>query len=124
MPTCDEPVSLPAYKLYYSREDRIAELHDQKDRIQYDGNDGLRITEVTDTAAEFCEKMCDALDRYVDSEDDEELEYNRRNAIECWALAQASLSKVAWVMRFDGNLAYQRMINALKTGAAADMRGL
>lgn len=111
-------------KIYHSREDRISELHDGHERINYDGKDKERIEEITNVFDEYGEKFCDSLDKYVESEDDEELEYNRRNAIECWALAQAALSKAAWVLRFDGNKAYERMINALKTGAAADMRGL
>jgi hypothetical protein len=111
-------------KIYHSREDRVAELHDDVDRIQYDGQDGKRILELSDTVDQLTEKLCDALDQFTDSEDDEELEYNRRTIIERWAIAQAAVSKVAWVLRFDGNVAYERMINAIKTGAAADMRGL
>lgn len=111
-------------KMYHSREDRIAELHDGSERLNYDGQDAERITAVTDTVEDYAVKLCVALDKYTESEDDEELEYNRRNAIECWALAQAAISKAAWVMRFDGNVAYERMINALKDGSAADMRGL
>lgn len=111
-------------KIYHSREDRIAELHDGNARIQYDGNDGLRLTEVADTVDDYVNQMYDAVDQFIDSEDDRELEVNRCNLIERWALAQAAISKVAWVARFDGNKAYERMIEALKTGAAADMRGL
>lgn len=120
MPQLNPPVS----RIYHSREDRIADLHSGTERINYDGKDKPRIEEVTVIVDEYADKLCEALDKYVESEDDEELDYNRRNVIECWALAQAALSKTAWVMRFDGNMAYERMINALKTGASADMRGL
>lgn len=111
-------------KIYHSREDRIADLHDGNDRIQYDGNDGQRLDEVMGCIDDYVGQLYDAMDRYMDSEDDRELEVNRCNVIECWSLAQAALSKAAWVMRFDGNKAYERMINSMKTGAAADMRGL
>lgn len=111
-------------KIYHSREDRIAELHDGNDRLQYDGNDERRIVEVMDCVDDYIGQMYDAMDRYMDSEDDRELEVNRCNLIERWALSQAALSKLAWVMRFDGNGAYERMLNSMKTGAAADMRGL
>ena len=111
-------------KIYHSREDRIAELHDGNERIQYDGKDGVRITNMADCVDDYVSQFCDSCDQYIDSEDDREQEINRCNLIERWALAQAALSKAAWVMRLDGNIAYERMINALKTGAAVDMRGL
>lgn len=111
-------------KIYHSREDRVAELQGEDERIQYDGKDDGRINDVIDAIDEYTNQLCGASDTLLQSEDDEELEYNRRNFIERWALAQAALSKAAWVLRFDGNKAYERMINALKTGSAADMRGL
>jgi hypothetical protein len=111
-------------RIYHSREDRVADLHDSNEQLNYDGHDGERLTDVADVVDDLVGKFCEALDKYVESEDDDELEYNRRNAIERWALAQAALSKAAWVMRLDGNVAYERMINALKDGSAADMRGL
>jgi hypothetical protein len=111
-------------KIYHSREDRIGEIHDGAERISYDGRDKERIDQVRDVSDEYFTELYDACDDYVRSSDDEELEYNRRALIERWALAQAALSKVAWVMRFDGNKAYERMMDALKNGATADMRGL
>ena len=119
----------PVSRIYHSREDRISELHDANDRLNYDGKDHMRAEDAANVLDEYTNKCCEAIDAYSEAAGDadqspEELDYARRNAIECWALAQAALSKVAWLMRFDGNKAYERMINALKTGAAADMRGL
>jgi hypothetical protein len=116
-------------RIYHSREDRIAELHDGNERLNYDGKDHRRAEECANVLEEYSNKCCEALDAYAEAAGDadqnqDELDYARRHAIECWSLAQAALSKVAWVMRFDGNKAYERMINALRTGAAADMRGL
>lgn len=111
-------------KIYHSREDRISELHDDCERIQYDGQDERRIDESTDAFFEFADKMGEAVEQFLNSEDDRELEVNRCNLIERWALTQAALSKMAWCLRFDGNIAYERMVNALSSGAAADMRGL
>jgi hypothetical protein len=116
-------------KIYHSREDRIADLHDKNEQINYDDNDPTRIEDVTCAVDDYTSKFCEAMDGYVDvinnvEDDPEEMNYARRTVIERWALAQAALSKAAWVMRFDGNKAYERMINALHTGEAADMRGL
>ena len=52
------------------------------------------------------------------------MSYARREVIEKWAYAQAALSKVAWVLRFDGNAAFERLINSIKDGKVIDMRGL
>lgn len=118
-------------KIYHSREDRISDLHDDKERVQYDADDVERIQNITNVIDEYEEELAAALDDYVEeleSEVDEDSEsrmrYARQMVVEKWALTQGALSKVAWALRFDGNQAYERMINALKTGEAMDMRGL
>lgn len=118
-------------KIYHSREDRINDLHGPDERVQYDGNDGERISLVTDTFDDFSDQLLQALDGYinelaapVDEDSESRMRYARQNVVERWALAQGALSKVAWCLRIDGNTSYQNMINALKTGEAMDMRGL
>ena len=118
-------------RIYHSREDRINELHGDSERVQYDGKDAERINEVSDTLDTHEANLFVALEEYmnelgapVDEDSDSRMRYARREVIEKWALAQAALSKVAWVLRFDGNAAYERMLNAIKTGEAVDMRGL
>lgn len=120
-------------KIYHSREDRIAELHGEDERMNGDiRHDCHVIDNAVAVLDEYLNNLVeDGLDVYSaaiadDAEEDQrdrEL-YARRATIERWALLQAALSKVAWDLRFDGNVAYERMINVLKTGAAADMRGL
>lgn len=118
-------------KIYHSREDRISDLHSDVERVQYDEDDVERIQTVTNVVDEYEEALAESLDDYVselesevDEDSDRRMQYARQMVIEKWALAQGALSKVAWTLRFDGNVAYERMINALKTGAAVDMRGL
>lgn len=111
-------------RIYHSREDRISEIHPEQARIQYDGYDGKRLSDVQNTFDEYSVRLCDKIDDYLDSEDEDELEYNRARLIEDWAMAQAALSKIAWAMRFDGNAAYERLMNSIKTDAPVDMRGL
>jgi hypothetical protein len=118
-------------RIYHSREDRINDLHTDEERVQYDAKDINRIDGVNDCVDEYVDELCTALEGYVDvlkGEPDEDttsqMSYARREVIEKWALAQGALSKVAWVLRFDGNQAYERMIQSLQTSSAMDMRGL
>lgn len=119
-------------RAYYSREDRVGELNNEFCRVQYDDvdDDIKRIGEAYDAFDVYSEELCEAVEQYMDAmqETGEDaasiMGYSRRELIEKWALAQATLSKIAWVLRVDGNDAYQRMINALRTGDAVDMRGL
>ena len=116
-------------RIYHSREDRVAELVNEKNRLQYDGQDHIRLEETANAVEEYVTNLCEAVDALAEAvadsdQSEDEVNYCRRQAIEQWALAQAALSKTAHVLRFDGNIAYERMINALKSGAAVDMRGL
>lgn len=118
-------------QIYHSREDRINDLHSDSERVQYDKDDFKRVTDVTETFDQYGEQLWDALEDYIEelgSEVDEDSEsrmrYARQMLVEKWAYAQAALSKVAWVMRIDGNLAYERLINAVKSDEPIDMRGL
>jgi hypothetical protein len=112
-------------RIYHSREDRISDIHSEKEKLQYDGHDIDRLNALVEIIDEYGSDFAFSIEKLVENfNDDEEHAYSRRHLIERWALMQAALSKVAWSLRFDGNIAYERMINALKTGAAADMRGL
>lgn len=121
-------------KIYYSREDRIRDLHGDEDRVSWDNptSDYEKINGCIDVLDEYIEELGGAAEDYasevISADADEDaparMAYARRELIESWALAQAALSKFAYVLRFDGNQAYERMINALKGGGAVDMRGL
>jgi hypothetical protein len=118
-------------RIYHSREDRIADLHTDEERVQYDAQDIERLRSLFDLVDGNADDLCTAVEKYIavlEEEPDEDVAsqmgYARRELIEKWALAQGAISKVAWALRFEGNHAYERMIEALKTGAAMDMRGL
>jgi hypothetical protein len=115
-------------RIYHSREDRIKDIHAEAERLNYDGHDVERLNGAADVIEEYLDNLTSHLDLYIETienkDEDSEINYARRKVIESWALAQAAVSKLGWMMRFDGNVAYERMINALKTGAACDMRGL
>lgn len=119
-------------RMYYSREDRIAELNEENSRVQYDTveNDLARINEAWDAFSSYSDSLEDAVDEYTEAMQEEgedapsRMRYARRELIEQWCFAQATLSKLAWVLRVDGNEAYQRMINALKHGNVVDVSDL
>jgi predicted metal-dependent phosphoesterase TrpH len=116
-------------RIYHSREDRIKDLHEPDEQLSYNEKDDDKIIDLLDVVDEYVSKLLDKIEEYqtaldTDEFNDEETNYVRREVIERWALAQAALSKVAWFFRIDGNTAYERMISAIRTGAAADMRGL
>ena len=119
-------------RIYHSREDLIARLHTEEERVQWQNTeeDEKKINEAAECLVDYSEKLDAAIEDYLNAmyEEDEEapshMAYCRRELIERWALTQAALSKLAYIMRFDGNDAYQRMINALDKGDAVDMRGL
>jgi hypothetical protein len=118
-------------RIYHSREDRLSDLHADKERVQYDKDDLERIDDFSVIVDEYADELCSALEGYieaieapVDEDTESRVSYARREVIEKWALMQGAVSKVAWGLRFDGNQAYERMIDAMKAGAAMDMRGL
>jgi hypothetical protein len=118
-------------KIYYSREDRINDIHDAKERVQYDGDDTRRVTSALELFDEYADKLYDGLEEYiseikseVDEDSESRMRYARQQVVEKWAMMQAALSKVAWVLRIDGNTAYERMINSIRTEEPLDMRGL
>lgn len=124
---------MPMDKLYHSREDRIADLHPEEDRVDFSDadRDAEKIEEAALTLDEHINSLEEALAIYsaelsaeIDEDSAAAMSYARRDMIEKWAMAQAALSKVGYVLRFDGNAAFQRIINALKDGQEVDMRGL
>jgi t-SNARE complex subunit (syntaxin) len=121
-------------KIYYSREDRINDIQDAMERVQYDKpeEDTRRVTSAQELFDEYAEKLYDSLEEYikelsnteVDEDSQSQMRYARQQVVERWAMMQAALSKVAWVLRIDGNQAYERLINSIRTDDPLDMRGL
>src|SRR5437868_11515576 len=108
-------------RIYHSREDRIKDLHGPDEQLAYADNDHDKITDLLDVVDEYTSTLLDKIEEYQtalasDDFNDDETNYVRKEVIERWALAQAAISKVAWFFRIDGNAAYERMINAVRTG--------
>jgi hypothetical protein len=117
---------------YNTREEAVASIADDSCRVQYDEGDYERIKDIAGTLTHHMVELIESLGAYADetrSEVDEDSEsrmaYARRDLIEKWALSQLALSKVAFVIRTDGDTAFNRVVAALNIeGGNIDMRGL
>ena len=122
---------MTASKIYHSREDRIKELHADEERVQYDEADKGRIESLASVVTDYTTLFLNSLGMYrkeldepIDEDSESRMGYARRDLIEKWAMMQGAVSKAAWTFRFDGNSAFEKMIESAKTDAAMDMRGL
>lgn len=117
---------------YSTREEAATSLSEESQRVQYDEGDLNRVADAAAALTTHVVELIEALGNYANettaevSEDSEaRMGYARRNTIEKWATAQLALSKVAFVLRIDGDAAYRRLVEALSTeNGNIDMRGL
>jgi hypothetical protein len=117
---------------YSTREEAVASVADDACRVQYDEGDPDRIKDMAATFTHHAVELIESLGNYVsettaevDEDADSRMRYARRELIEKWATAQLAISKVAFVMRVDGQTAYDRLIAALNIeGGNIDMSGL
>lgn len=117
---------------YNSREEAVSSVSEDGQRVQYDEGDADRIKDVAGTFAHHTVELIESLGAYaaetkteVDEDSELRMGYARRDLIEKWAVAQLALSKVAYIIRVDGNQAYDRLVAALNIeGGNIDMRGL
>jgi hypothetical protein len=103
---------------YHSREGALMLVFDEEDRVQYDGKDDSRIYQSVEMFAHNCAGLVTILGEYKDSlmaepgsEVADSIATTRAEVIEAWTYAQVALSRIAWVLRFDGNEAYAKQIN-------------
>jgi len=115
--------------LYYSRELRIAEISDESDRVQYFDvqEDEARILAPIEATSEVLKQLLMDLEQYfadIRDGDPSEIRQSRIPLVYDWAMLQAVVSKLAWVLRIDGNEAFQRLVDSIKNNREADMEGL
>jgi hypothetical protein len=101
-----------------SREYLLKEIIPETSRVQYDDLDGMRLFTLGNQVTNASVMLIEALGAYRDvitaeiNEDSaEETKKARYDLIRAWGLAQASLSKIAFVNRFDGDEAYRRTLD-------------
>ena len=125
-------------RMYFSREQRISDIHREEERVDYTSaeSDGNKLADAMAVVNDKTDELEKALEEYFISitfeggdEEDQRDAYmrilaQRRELVTQWAYAQAALSKLAWILRVDGNEAYQRLIKAIQNGEEVDMGGL
>lgn len=117
---------------YNNREAAAANLSEESQRVQYDKGDLNRVADATAVVTQHTVDLIETLGHYaketqaeVNEDSEARMGYARRSVIEKWATAQLALSKVAFVLRIDGDAAYRRLVEALSTeNGNIDMRGL
>lgn len=116
-------------RMYYSREDRVADIGEESQRMQFrDGaEDADKVFGIFDTFASAVEALDEKVSDYeaaLADNDAEEATRLRAEVIELWAGTQAGLSAVAWVMRFSGDVAFNRICDFAKDGTTYNMSDL
>jgi hypothetical protein len=105
------------------REKMIDDLVGEDGKVQYDGNDEAKITNVAGAFANASVLMIEALGAYVDAmnlpvdENSADIMKGARNdVIYSWTAMQGSVSRIAHLLRFDGDEAYRRAVETAKEG--------
>lgn len=114
-----------------SRETIIGEVSSEQERVQYDEKDTERLTNLGDALITHVTDFLAALDNYIKTLEapvDEDSATNmgeaRARLVEKWAIATCALSKAGWIIRVDGDEAFQRTTEAIKKGKPLDLQGL
>jgi hypothetical protein len=118
-------------KMSLSRETIIGGVSAEAERVQYDDKDSERLMDVGDAIVTHMTDFLAALDGYISSltaPADEDSKLNmleaRTKLVEKWAIATCALSKAGWIIRVDGDEAFRRTTESLKTGKALNLQGL
>lgn len=113
------------------REDLVREIGNEENRVQYDGNDELRIQRTAGVMAEAVVLLIQALGDYteamkvdVDENTADAMKAARYDVVYAWAAVQAATSNVAFNLRIDGDEAFKRCVDATKAGEEPDLSHL
>lgn len=114
-----------------SRETRVMDLCTQDDRLQYDGNDKQRIAGVAGQFTNVAMLMIEALGAFaaaaeapVDENSEDIMKGARADVVMAWGALQAATSKIAGVMRIDGDEAFERVLAVAHSDDDPDVSGL
>lgn len=109
----------------------MSEIYQDNERVQYDGQDVKRITDLAEGVTVYSVGTIEALGNYVDvisKEPSEESAYEtkiaRQEVIEAWAHLNLLIQKMAWSLRIDADEAATRLLQAIKAGEPISMEGL
>lgn len=114
-----------------SREQMIKEVINEQDLVQYDGKDEARIAHVASLFTHAAMTHIEALGAYtdqlkapVDDSSADLMKEARGNVVMSWGAVAAIVSKIAAVMRIDGDTAFQRVLDTAHTNQEPDVAGL
>lgn len=114
-----------------NREQLLSKVCSDDHRLQYDGNDGTRMTMLATAFTDASVAMIEALGAFnnaaeapVSDTSADEMKAARYDAVSAWTMAQAAVSKVAFVLRIDGEEAYRRAIKAVENEEDPEFSGL
>lgn len=114
-----------------SRETIIGDMSKEDERVQYDDRDVERLMDVGDAVISHITDFLSSLDNYIGALNapvDEDSKLNmaeaRMRLVEKFAIATCALAKAGWIIRVDGDEAFQRTAESIKTGKALNLAGL
>lgn len=114
-----------------SREFQVMSLCGDNDKVQYDADDEKRIAGIAAMFTSVGILMIDALQKYaeagktpVDENSADIMKACRADCVLAWGALQCATSKIAGVLRIDGDEAFKRVLAVANTGEEPDVRGL
>ena len=115
-----------------NRERALTNYCQPEDRTQFDSEDVSRIEKLGELVARAALLMIEGLGMYrdellkdgADEEGVENMKTARYNVLYGWTAFQTASSKVAWALRFDGDEAYFKGLEAAVREEEPDLNGL
>jgi hypothetical protein len=114
-----------------NREKMVMDLCSDNERVQYDGDDEARIAGVTTQFTQVAMLMIEALGQYnvaaqapVDENSVDIMKGARADVVMSWAALQVVTSKIAGILRIDGDEAFKRILAVAHTPEDPDVSGL
>jgi hypothetical protein len=113
------------------REELIDKLAPTDDRLEYDEHDEAKIVETANRYTQTTVLLLEAIGKYVetmrlpiDENSADLMKEARYDVVYSWAVAQAAVSKIAWMMRIDGDEAYGRIMDGAMSEEHPDLHDL
>lgn len=114
-----------------NREQMLAQICSEDHRVQYDDKDKQRIYDLASQFTEAAMITIEALGNYsqalaapVDETSADKMKGARYGTVEAWTAMQAVVSKMAYVLRIDGDEAFKLALEAAKTDEPPKLQGL
>lgn len=114
-----------------NRETMVMDLCTQDDRLQYDGDDERRIAGLAAQFTQVAMLMIEALGQFadaavapVDENSEDIMKGARSDAVMAWGALQVATSKIAGVLRIDGDEAFERILATAHNDDEPNVAGL